>query len=83
MRRFRTATVPCGSCGDVVVPIEAVAVAMADRFWWVTECPYCGKPIFGRTKDGRVVGDLVANGAKVNCAGVVDEAADWLAQATL
>lgn len=79
MRELDSASVTCPSCGDVVVPIETVSVAMADRFWWLTKCPSCGRALYGRTKDGAVVGDLVANGAKVSCARVVDEAAEWLA----
>ena len=79
MRTFHSANVSCPSCGDVLAPIGTVAVAMADRFWWSTTCPSCGQLLYGRTKDGAIVGDLVANGARVSCAGVVEEAAEWLA----
>jgi len=79
MRAFQNANVSCPSCGDVLVPIETVSVAMADRFWWSTRCPLCGRLLYDRNKDGGIIGDLVANGAKVSCAGVVEEAAEWLA----
>ena len=62
-----------------MVPIESISVAMADRFWWSTKCPSCGRLLYDRTKDGGIIGALVANGAKVSCAGVVAEAAEWLA----
>ena len=79
MRVFHSASVPCPSCGAQLVPIETVSVAMADRFWWSTRCPSCGRLLYDRTKDGGLIGDLVANGAKVSSAGVAEEAAECLA----
>lgn len=76
---YSDANVSCPNCGDVLVPISTLNVAMGDRFWWSTNCPLCGTLVYNRTTDGGVIGDLVANGAKVFDAGIAEEAAEWLA----
>ena len=68
----------CPGCGDVTVPAERVAVAMSETFLWVTTCPRCGRAVYGKTTDGLTVSELVKYGAKVNYAGVADEAEAWL-----
>lgn len=68
----------CPSCGDRIVPAEKVAIAMSEEFLWVTNCPRCGQAVFGRTDDGLTVSELIKYGAKINYAGVADEAEAWL-----
>jgi len=72
------AKLTCPTCGDVLVPVEQVAVAMSEDFLWVAACPYCGHPVYGRLIDGSKIAELVQYGAKVNYAGVADEAEEWL-----
>lgn len=75
-----TARTQCQTCGEVAVPVGDVTVAMTEKFWWVAHCPNCGKAIYGHTNDGSIASELVAEGAKVNCGSLVEEATDWLAQ---